>query len=305
MADFYGSECCPACRGLDWTIDDISGRLLGLEEPYKVQFCKNCGLGRLVPQLSIAELQSLYAGSYFNSEQHLVDPTLKSQAPDADYLSQIVPMRLAKFSRTLSELQLLAPQARTFLDVGAATGEMVKIAREAGLEADGLEYSEFAVREARKNYGIELLNMPLSQVHHSAGYDIIHLNHVFEHFNEPRCELASLRRLINPRGLLYIEVPSQFHIAEKIRFLLKPNTRRFTLESLHHPFFYNIKSLRLMLGDYGFEIVDIRVFDESRYPASTLLKRVKRLIWRSLSILEVGNYIEIVARPATVYKLDQ
>lgn len=290
-------ESCPVCNAARWRVDDVAGHLLGLTEPFHVQFCRDCGLGRLLPQLSSAELKSLYNGSYFNSHQYSDCATPGWLPPDADYCTQVVPERLTKFAKTLRELCRLAPQASTLLDVGAATGEMIKLARDNGLAADGLEFSEFASRQARERYGIELMNVPLAQLQKPEGYDLIHLNHVFEHFNEPRTELEHLQRLLNPGGLLYIEVPLQFHVVERLRFRLKPTERSLSVESLHHPFFYNANTLRRLLHENGFEVVGTRVFDAFRYPSTTVVQSVKRTMWRLLSAFEIGNFVEIIARP--------
>lgn len=300
MKDHSSSEVCPVCQGTKWRVDPLACHLLGLPNPYRVQFCCNCGLGRLVPQLSAAQLECLYNGSYFNSAEYSHLAPTGWQAPMSDYCSEVVPLRLTKFSDTLKLLFRLAPQARTLLDVGAATGDMVKLALDNGLLADGIEFSEFAIRQAHFRFGIDLMDLPLSQLQKTDGYDLIHLNHVFEHFNHPLDELKHLSRLLNPGGLLYIEVPLQFHVVERMRMRLKPNDRIFLVESLHHPFFYNATTLRRLLRENGFEVLQTRVFEGARYPSASLVQRFKREVWRLLSAFEIGNFVEIIARPAHV-----
>jgi SAM-dependent methyltransferase len=291
------TDSCPVCKNSRWHNDRLAERMLGLVEPYRIQFCGGCGQGRLVPQLSTAELRSLYDGSYFNNAHDLSRTGANLKAPEVDYASQVVPERLAKFSRTLRDLRRLAPQACTLLDVGAATGEMVRLARDAGLVADGLEFSEYASRRARELYGIELMNVPLADLQASADYDLIHLNHVFEHFNDPLAELARLRRLLKPGGLLYIEVPLQFHVVTRMRMRIRPVDPGLSVHSLHHPFFYNADTLRRLLSANGFEVLRTRVFDASRYPAATAIQRAKRMLWQLLAAFEIGNFVEIIARP--------
>ena len=180
---------------------------------------------------------------------------------------------------------------------------MVRLARDNGLVADGLEFSEFATLQACERYNIELMNMPLAQLHKPSGYDIIHLNHVFEHFGEPLVELKHIRRLLSPGGLLYVEVPLQFHIVERMRFRLKPTERTLSVHSLHHPFFYTPPTLRRLLSENGFEVVRTRVFDDARYPSASALQSVKRELWRLLSAFEIGNFVEIIARPVAAAHL--
>ena len=298
MTDHLSSDQCPVCGGASWNPDVQADRILGLVEPYRVEVCSGCGLGRLFPQLSLEDLKSVYDGSYFNSSCS-VSADVVWQPPELDYATQVVPERLAKFSKTLQDLCQLAPKASTLLDVGAATGDMVKLARDSGLVADGLEFSEFASRQAFERYGIELMNVPLSQLQQSSVYDIIHLNHVFEHFNEPRFELEQLHRLLKPGGLLYIEVPLQFHLLERIRFWLNPTDQTISVHSLHHPFFYTTSTLHQLLNDTGFKVLRMRVFDNTRYPSHSMVHRTKRLLWRLFSVFKIGNFIEIIAQPLT------
>lgn len=191
---------------------------------------------------------------------------------------------------------LLNPQGKKLLDVGAATGEFVKIAKDIGMHADGIEFSKYAVTKAKEKYGISLWNLPLSGVPKDLTYDFIHLSHVFEHFNEPATELGHISRLLNKEGLIYIEIPYQFHWVEKILFKMKQNPARFTLYSLHHPFFYTPKTIRRLLKLHGFQIIHCSVFDTVRYESKTIAQKIKKIIWYFLSWLSIGNYIEIYAK---------
>lgn len=272
--------------------------MLGLVDPYRVEFCGGCGQGRLVPQLSQEELTRLYDGSYFDSAEGQAPADAEWRPPASDYASQVVPERLSKFAQALRDLRALHPRARTFLDVGAATGDMVKLARDAGFAADGLEFSQFAIRQARERHGIELMDVLLADLEAPARYDLVHLSHVFEHFNDPLAELKHLRRVLAPDGLLYIEVPMQFHSVARVRMRLRPVNPGLTVHSLHHPFFYTATTLRRLLQANGFEVVRTKVFDPGRYPARSVATRVKRVLWWLLSGIEIGNYIEVIARPA-------
>ena len=290
------SSRCPICRTINWRKDLTAGRILGLPPIYSVLLCKSCGQRRLEPKLTMDELKALYSDAYFNSAQAIHSPKRVMQAQSDDYIATVAPGRQAEFARTIQRLKHLHPGARTFLDVGAATGDMVKIARDHGLRAEGIEFSHFAVRKAKELHSIDLQQVALEELHKDGYYDLIHLNHVFEHFNDPVAELHHLHRLLKPQGLLYIEIPYQFHFVEKLLFSIQAESSRFTLHSLHHPYFYTPRTIQRLLYDHGFEVISQSVFDPKRYVSSTLQKKIKETIWLILSLMSIGNYIDIVAR---------
>ena len=106
--------------------------------------------------------------------------------------------------------------------------------------------------------------------------------------------------MIKPNGLIYIEVPFQFNLVERISYFLDPTLRSFTVESLHHPFFYTPRSLRIMFRKHGFEILTLRVFDGQRYPSFSIRQKIKKILWLFLSLFRVGINIEIIAHPIAV-----
>ena len=124
---------------------------------------------------------------------------------------------------------------------------------------------------------------------------MIHLNHVFEHFVDPRNELKEIKRILKNNGGLYIEVPYQFNLVERIKFLFGKRNK-FDQYSLHHPYFYTPKNLSFILKEFNFEIVSISIFDKNRYPRSNFIEKFKCFLWYLLSKINCGNYIEIISK---------
>lgn len=269
--------------------------MLGLELPYRVLACTGCGQRKLDPQLTDAEIEGLYGHGYFNSGDAEASSKDEWALPSSDYLTEVATGRHDKFSRSLEKLKSLFPEAKSFLDVGAATGDMVHLARQTGLDAEGIEFSAFAVQQAKQRYGLDLQQLPLSDLEKHEYYDLIHLNHVFEHFNDPVAELGHIHRLLKPGGSVYIEIPYQFHVVERFKFRLKPVAAEFSLHSVHHPYFFTPRTIKKVLRDNGFEIVQFSLFAKERYPAITMIQKLKVVLWWLLSLVSVGNYMEIIA----------
>ena len=274
----------------------ITTSRLGLPKSHEVLICAKCKLSRLSPQLNANELTGLYADAYFNKNENTSLNYSGIEGAPTDYISEIVKERYQHFIRTVERLIFLNPEGKTLLDVGAATGDFLAIAKNKGLDVHGLEFSEYAGTKAKEKYGIELLNLPLSKYTPDFKYDFIHLSHVFEHFNDPVAELRNISRLLDKKGILYIEIPYQFHFIEKFIFKMRRKIGRFTLYSLHHPFFYTPKAIIQLLKSQGFQIITLSVFEPERYETKMISQRVKKIIWYLLSLFSIGNYIIIYAR---------
>ncbi len=289
------SANCPICGNAAWAQDRLAGRILGLPDRFCILACRVCGQRRLDPPLSEAEVKDIYSGAYFSSDEK-APSSLPSFSERADDAAALFAGRQGKFTETVQNLKKLHPQARTVLDVGAATGAFVKVAREHGLQADGIEYSAYAVQQAMELYGIRLEQATLEQVPEDRKYDIIHLNHVFEHFTDPVHELRHILRLLRNGGILYVEIPYQFHAFEKLSFILQRRRASFGLHSLHHPYFYTPVTILRLLESQGLDVTSVSVFSPSRYDAPTLLGKCKKSMWWLLSTGRIGNHIEIIAR---------
>ena len=81
------------------------------------------------------------------------------------------------------------------MDVGAASGDFLNVAKNLDLDVEGIEYSQYGVDKAYELYNIILEKKLLSDIKKKSYYDFIHLNHVFEHFNNPNEELFHIDRL--------------------------------------------------------------------------------------------------------------
>jgi SAM-dependent methyltransferase len=271
--------------------------MLALDARHAIVVCADCGQRRLEPQLQQDELEAVYSGAYFRSTAPLGSSAALDgvAAPPADYGTEVVTSRRDKFIKTVNTIKMLSPGARKLLDVGAATGEFVRVAREHGFDAEGIEFSQFAVEQARRLNAVQLRRLRLADVPGSEIYDAIHLNHVFEHFNDPLAELAHIRRLLRRSGMLYLEVPYQFNVVERLKHSLHPERATLTLHSLHHAYFYRPRLLSRLVGANGFEVRLLSVFDPERYSVRSASDGAKLLMWRALALLGIGNHIELYA----------
>ena len=224
---------------------------LCLIPPYQVRLCRDCGLRWLSPRPTSVGYAVVYSTeNYFGA-----------QAGEGIAYEGMLVARNLQFESRLMQMNKYFPGRKSLniLDYGAATGEFVACARALGHHCVGVELSEDARAIAHSRFAITLYE-PEGLPELSAGYDLIHMNHVFEHMPNPAAHLAWCRRMLADGGMLLIEVPQQFcnHIDGLKRLLGRGGKlEKFSAFSLHHTYFYTARSLLDIIGRSGFQPVAI------------------------------------------------
>jgi 2-polyprenyl-3-methyl-5-hydroxy-6-metoxy-1,4-benzoquinol methylase len=91
-------------------------------------------------------------------------------------------------------------------EVGAGRGEFLKAARLAGWNAEGSDLSALAAEHARRVGDVTVEVGPIESLtvpEHT--YDVILLNNVFEHLEQPRLVLQKMGRALRPGGVLFLQ----------------------------------------------------------------------------------------------------
>lgn len=178
---------CPLCR----TASTSPERVLNA---FALERCRQCGLVFVNPQPEPEALNSLYRGL---------------EVSTADLYATIAPSTAAAFDRTLEWIEALVPGKGRLLDFACAAGHFFERAQQRGWEAHGADLGEWAATAARAR---GLANLHVGQLREIAfpdhWFDVIYAAQVFEHLTDPCADLAELRRILKPGGLLYVDVPN-------------------------------------------------------------------------------------------------
>lgn len=244
-------ETCVNCTRSDSRRDSRFEVWLCLKPPYQIRKCVGCALRWLSPRPTGAGYEIVYnADNYFGA-----------QAGEGIAYEGVLAARNLQFETRLNEITKRFPGRKSLniLDFGAATGEFVACARRLGHCCVGVELSEDARAIAHSRFAITLYE-PENLPEFSSGYDLIHMNHVFEHVPNPATHLAWCSRMLADGGMLLIEVPQQFcnHIDRLKRILGRGGKlEKFSAFSLHHTYFYTARSLLEIISRSGFRPIAI------------------------------------------------
>jgi 2-polyprenyl-3-methyl-5-hydroxy-6-metoxy-1,4-benzoquinol methylase len=138
---------------------------------------------------------------------------LKPNEADFNYFNGLVygsyDEQAASFPKTiLNTVSKYHPLKGKLLDVGCATGLMVEYAQAQGLDAEGVDYSAWAVDQARRRTGGRCRQLSFDEAtaaDFDSTYDIITMHSVLEHLADPERAMQLLFKLCRPGGVVYVE----------------------------------------------------------------------------------------------------
>ena len=233
------TEPCWACGAVAAPTDSLA--------PHRFLACSECGLRFRggIGQTSVRAIyeEDRYGGHHdvYAGERHEDDRRREAQR------------RLRYAARGV------APA--TLLDVGAAGGVFVAVARAHGWRAEGLEPMPSFVAHARRVHGVDLRNGTVESFDAPAGsLSLVTMWHVLEHVVRPAPQLRKVRTWLAENGRLAVEVPNA---GAAIARALGP--RWAAAQPEVHVAQFTPAALEALLATSGFEDVRVSTARGSRY----------------------------------------
>lgn len=161
----------------------------------------------------------------------------------------------------LEELRLIERYKRSgrLLDVGCHMGMLLRLARQRGWTAVGVEPSPSLARLAIERLGLSVYNCFLHELPESehGAFDVVAFSDVFEHICDPLPFLEAAARVLSDDGLLYIKVPNARWNLFKQRILrtMGRQPRQGVWDSYEHVVHYTEATLARTLARSGFDLV--------------------------------------------------
>lgn len=209
---------CPMCRAGDGRLLQErlqGGKLWGLVR------CRKCGLHFTSPQPSGPDIAGFYSGAY-HGDIRVAGATEKVFGE--------------KFNNYADWIQGFVIRGRA-LDIGCSTGLLVRILRDRGFQAEGIELNDESASWGRRQYGVTIHSEPLHDGMFEEGtFSLIVMADLLEHTPHPLEYLGLVCRILSKEGYLFVTLPDIRSLESRYWYLVSKLTRREALwRTCHFP----------------------------------------------------------------------
>jgi len=231
---------CPVCR--------IPPKPFARDyQGFQLCCCGSCGLQFLNPRPTFSQLsEKVYNDSYW---------------PEIDSPPQPTEAQAIQFEAHLAGYERLrgrsATHTRKILDVGCGKGLFLRHAQNEGWDIFGTDIS---LTPAVKRLMCPLWQGRINEINFGKErFDVVRINHVLEHTQNPLEELSRIREVLAPGGMIHISVPNLGGLSPLVKGLqsrlgLKRHRWRH-YACVHHLFFFTPKTLRSVVEAAGLRVV--------------------------------------------------
>ena len=214
-----------------------------------------------------------------------------------NYNSDKEPM-VPVFRKYLRFIEALAPKRAALLDVGAATGFFISIARQFGFEVRGVEISAYAAHQARQR-GLAVTTGTIADLPLSERFDVITMLDVLEHVGNPRQDVLRARDLLQERGVLVINTPDAGSLYARLM-----GRRWHLIVPPEHLYYFTRVALCALLEEAGFEVLYVSAIGKwftLQYIFKTLHVWQGIALWKGLSQLCSTGPVSHLALPINLH----
>src|SRR5271165_518469 len=214
----------------------------GVAQPNQIVRCNRCGLMYASPRAKVPDYVEI--ATY--------DPAFDPFRPD-DTRSLKERLQVKDYDRTRALLNRLYPQRGRLLEVGSSLGYLLDVFKKDGWDVMGVEPFYQACRHSQEELGLDVKNAILETAGlPEASFDVVLLNHVIDHLDDPMGTLREVNRILKPEGHFVIETPRY----DTLMFKLLGRRER-SLGCAGHIYFFTTRTLRNLYEAAGFKTVQL------------------------------------------------
>ena len=258
--------------------------------------CADCGLVRADP---LPNPEEKLRSETYDYESDAACPEVQELFKNyhRDYVEDPIIRRMRDH---LVDLEAAVGGPGTLLDVGAATGIFMHLARERGWQPTGVELCAERAAEASKEFDLSILTGSFTELSFDQqSFDAISMLDVLEHTTDPLAMARRAHALLRPGGALFIAVPNQqcllTVLVNAYARLGGPAAATKLLPRLYVPIhlhYFTPHTLTRLATTAGFRLARLR-------HAPVYLGRYQMPLWMKLplkTILGVGAALQMNAR---------
>ena len=291
---FFG-KAQAVTRGDLTPTEEVLCPLCGTEpRPFAVDFqgftlcrCGGCELEFVSPRLSFEELSAkVYSDNYLPKRN------------DANWRTAEA---THTFSQQLANIERLAGWPKRILDIGCGNGAFLDLAREAGWTIAGVDIK---LSDDARELDCPMWEGRIEEIDFGGNtFDVVRLNHVLEHTQNPLKELQICHSLLKPGGVLFISVPNIAGLSPRLKSMqsrlhLKSHRWRH-YAAMHHLFFFSPRTLRAVAERAGFCVIEWETPVPRKGRQGALTEAIYRLMMERTG---TASILDIYCTPAGLHE---
>ena len=223
------------------------GKVLATKEGVDVIECLLCGFKHIVPFSDKATTEKFYSDKFYSEEKKNY---ISNHQKDKEWWLIEHNEKYDMFEEHLN-----CSKRRKILDIGSGPGFFLKAGNDRGWDTTGVEPGKVAFHFSKHELKLKMFNDYFSrETYQNYGlFDVVHLNNVLEHINNPLDLLKMAREILLPGGLVCVTSPNDFNPLQELAvdFLKKD---QWWVSPGHHVNYFNMASLRSLMIKAGYSV---------------------------------------------------
>src|SRR3989344_2537075 len=223
--------------------------------------CSSCGLVFMKLHETKRKIGNMYRNDYrakanlptYTTETLYNDPVVVNDTNDR--------IRWLKKHVNLDKLKIL--------ELGSASGHLLKALKNAGAEVVGIEPAKNYATFSRA-LGLTIYEKPIEDLKFANEFDVIITFHALEHFTNPKQSLKAIKRALKAGGHFMGEVPNQDDW--RLKVFDDYVSKRFSYNPFHY-YYFSPHTLKNYLTTYG-GFSHTRLSTVERYNSFLQLQRI-------------------------------
>lgn len=259
----------------------LAPRFFYKKNNFNILQCPSCQLVFVDNPPSLHDIEKLYS---LDSDYHV-----QFLFPNRDLEKKALTQARKKFS----VLKKYASSGK-LMDVGCSVGFFLRIVKEEGWKACGLEVSAHTAKFAKEKYGLQVFNGTLEKttLFPPSTFDVITMWDVIEHTSNPLESIEKAYTLLKKDGLIFLSTPNIDGLFPRLSYMASKLISFWPHpDPPHHLFCFSKKTLVQLLKRTGF--VPIKIIDKI-IPLSYTFGDIKAICKSPLRLLYALFFTPVV-----------
>lgn len=268
-------------------------------------FKNEYGYFELIEKPTTQEMAKYYESSYYQNEESTYQKNYSKK--ELEYIIQKLDKEYYVIENELNKEKI--KENKSFLDIGCGEGWAMDYFLKKGWSSLGLDYSDFGCKQFNSDLAKDMMvgdiYINLQEIiNQKKTFTVIWLDNVLEHVLDPGRLLEDCLKLVEPKGILMIEVPNDFSRIQEYVLSNGYVDEPFWVVKPDHISYFNIDGIKSLCQSVGwncfFSMTDYPIDFDIVNPKTNYIKDKSKGKASHKSRLEIESLLHSISLPNTI-----